>query len=385
MGIMNKNSHLNDKFDHAFTFSQAQVKRLISQHPEFFPMYTQNGKWFHKGESWTHWCDGFLPGMMWIFFDQTEDDFWFEKAKHYSKLIEHRKKDRRVHDLGFLFWSTYKRWYDITYEPELNDVVIMAGKTLGMRFQQNGGYLCSFLGEESLFIDIMMNIGIVFYAALNTDDFELLNKAHRHCQTTQKYLVRGDGSTSHEGIFDTTTGEFLRQSTQQGWRSDSTWARGLAWALYGFSTSYLLSGERSYLETAKMCANFYLEHTPFNSETPGGPGIPPNDYDDPGEPKRFDSSAAAIAANGFFQLAGVIQDPMYSYRYQQAAYTILDSLCSPEYLAFKDENWEGILKHGIYHLNKGLGVDESVMWGDFFFVEALSRAIDLQAWVDENE
>jgi len=105
---------------------------------------------------------------------------------------------------------------------------------MGLRFREKGGYLRSFLSEDSLFIDIMMNVGIVLYAAQQTGDRALEEKALRHCLTTRKYLVRGDGSTAHEGIFDLATGEFLRQSTQQGWRADSSWARGLAWALYGF-------------------------------------------------------------------------------------------------------------------------------------------------------
>ena len=109
---------------------------------------------------------------------------------------------------------------------------------MGLRFKEKGAYLRSFVADESLFIDIMMNVGIVFYAAQQSGDEELLSKAHQHCQTTRRYLVRGDGSTSHEGIFDLETGEFLRQSTHQGWRGDSAWARGQAWALYGFGTAY---------------------------------------------------------------------------------------------------------------------------------------------------
>ena len=91
-----------------------------------------------------------------------------------------------------------------------------AGQTLSLRFKERGQYLRSFVSDESLFIDIMMNVGIIFYAAQQTGDPELLRKATQHCLTTRRYLVRGDGSTSHEGIFDTETGEFLRQSDAPG-------------------------------------------------------------------------------------------------------------------------------------------------------------------------
>ncbi|MDZ4064046.1 MAG: glycoside hydrolase family 88 protein, partial [Coriobacteriia bacterium] len=229
---------LKKKADHAFDFAARQLRRLIEAHPDYFPMYTAHGRWKHDGEAWTNWCEGFLGGQLWLLYERTREDYWQAKAEHYSRLIEHRKTDRNVHDLGFLFWSTWKRWYDLTGDPALKAVVIEAGRTMGLRFREKGRYLRSFVAEESLFIDIMMNVGIVFYAAQQTSDAELLRKATEHCLTTRKTLVRGDGSTSHEGIFDTNTGEFLRQTTHQGWRNDSSWARGLAWALYGFGTVY---------------------------------------------------------------------------------------------------------------------------------------------------
>ncbi len=133
-------------------------------------MYTQNGKWKHDGEAWTNWCEGFLGGMMWIFHARTGNPDWRASAEHYSRLLEERKHDRNVHDLGFLFWSTWKRWYDLTGEQVLNETVITAGKTMGMRFKEKGGYLRSFVADESLFIDIMMNVGIIFYAALESGD-----------------------------------------------------------------------------------------------------------------------------------------------------------------------------------------------------------------------
>jgi unsaturated chondroitin disaccharide hydrolase len=102
-------------FEHAIGFAQKQVKRLVESYPDFYPMYTEGGKWKHEGPAWTHWCDGFLPGMMWIFYkhlgpDKAESKFWLEKAIHYSKPLEQRKMDRDVHDLGFIFLSTYYRW-----------------------------------------------------------------------------------------------------------------------------------------------------------------------------------------------------------------------------------------------------------------------------------
>jgi unsaturated chondroitin disaccharide hydrolase len=363
----------------AFTFAQGQVHQLVKAHPDYFPMYSVEGRWKHSGETWTNWCGGFLGGLMWIFYRRTGDLWWRAYAEHYSRLIEARKYDRDVHDLGFLFWPTWKRWYDLTGDEAIREVVITAGRTLSLRFKEKGGYLCSFLADDSLFIDIMMNVGIIFYAAQQTGDAKMLAEAHQHCRTTRRYVVRGDGSTAHEGIFDTATGEFLHPSTQQGWRSDSTWARGLAWALYGFGTVYQLTRDIRYLDTARLCADFYLRNTPFDDDTPGGCGVPPNDYDDPSQARLSDSSAAAIAAGGLLNLAELVQDPLHAAHYLDKSLTILHTLTGPDYLAHETPGWEGILKHGVYHYPKNLGVDESVMWGEYFFVEAIDRALNLLA------
>ena len=359
--------NLTSKIDLTFDFAGRQLRRLIETYPDYLPMYTVNGKWKHGGEAWTSWCEGFLGGQLWLLYQHTGESYWREKAEHYSRLIEHRKDDRNVHDLGFLFWSTWKRWHDVTGDPAINDVVIHAGRTLSLRFKEKGQYLRSFVSDESLFIDIMMNVGIIFYAAQQTDDNDMLQKATQHCLTTRKYLVRGDGSTSHEGIFNTESGEFLRQTTHQGWRDDSSWARGLAWALYGFGTAYSFTHDARFLHTAEACANFYIERTPAH-------GVPPNDWDEPDAALPFESSAAAIAASGLLNLAKLTGDPARARFYRDYALRILDTLTAPEFLAIVTPGWEGILKHGMYHQRKGLGVDESVMWGEYFFLEALSKA-----------
>jgi unsaturated chondroitin disaccharide hydrolase len=362
-------------FEDAIRFAQQQVRKLVETHPGFYPMYTADGKWKHEGQVWTNWCDGFFPGMMWIFHrwnlgsgSGANDKFWLEQAVRYTTPLAPRQHDRDVHDLGFIFMSTYYRWYRLTQDPKLKDALIQAGKTESLRFKENGQYLRSFVGENSLFIDIMMNVGVIFYAARETGDRRLRDIALRHCLTTRRNLVRGDGSTAQEGIFDLQTGEFLRQSTQQGYRGDSCWSRGLAWALYGFSLSYEYSRDPRFLETAESCADYYITHC--NND-----GIPPWDFNAPPESRRLlDTSAAAIAASGLLRLCRLLQDPVKGHHYWSLAIRILRSLCE-QHLAKKDKKWEGILKGGVYHLPKELGVDESVIWGEYFFVEALEQAL----------
>ncbi len=356
-------------------FAARQVRNVVEKYPGFFPMYTVGGKWKHAGEAWTSWCEGFLPGQMWLIHQVTGDKWMRDKAEEYSRHIEPRKDDRDVHDLGFLFYhGTYKRWYEATVrdgQPDkaLQDVVVHAGRTLAMRFKEKGQYLRSFISDESLFVDIMMNVPVIFYAAIQSRDKDLYRVAMQHCLTSRRYLVRGDGSTSHEGIFDLETGEFLRQTTHQGYRGDSCWARGLTWALYGFGTVYTQTQDARFLQTAEACADFYMAHTPES-------GVAPWDYDAPAESREQpDSSAAAIAAMGLWQLSKISGDCTRRRLYRQYAITILKSLMGDDYLAIHTPGWEGILKRGVYHIHKKLGVDESVMWGEYFFVEAVCTVL----------
>jgi len=371
--------NLLGQVEHAFSFAQEQVSALVKRDPDFYPLYTEHGKWRHTKPVWTRWCDGFLPGMMWIFHQETGDPNWRTLAEKYSRSLEPRKDDREVHDLGFIFYhGTYKRWYEATVrdgsaDQSLKDVVVHAGQTLALRFNEVAGCLRSFHGPDSNFIDIMMNVGIIFYAALATNDTALLELAHKHCLTTRRTLVRGDGSTSHEGIFDLSTGEFLKQTTQQGYRGDSCWSRGLAWSLYGFGTCFQLTRDPTYLEVAQLNADWWLAHIAED-------GVAPWDFDAPlsGDLSRsqVDTSASAIAAVGLFNLAELSPSVARRKAYLDTALRTLDSLTT-RYLGEGDDGWEGILRGGVYHIYKDLGVNESVMWGEFFFVEALQKARQL--------
>ena len=363
------------QIEHALAFAQRQVRALVERDPDFYPLYTDGGRWRHSKPAWTHWCDGFLPGMMWIFHEETNDPKWRELAERYSVALEPRKDDREVHDLGFIFFhGTYKRWYEATVragkpDPSLRDVVIHAGKTLALRYNDKAGCLRSFHGQDSNFIDIMMNVGLIFYAALGTDDQSLLQIAEQHCVTTRRTLVRGDGSTAHEGIFNLETGEFLKQTTQQGFRGDSCWSRGLAWSLYGFGTCAQLMRQPEWTKVAELNADYWLMHVPAD-------GIAPWDFDAPDDGplsrKLVDTSASAIAAVGLLNLAQPLNNSR-SRAYADFALKTVESLVN-KYLGEGEDNWEGILRGGVYHIHKDLGVNESVMWGEFFFVEALQRA-----------
>jgi unsaturated chondroitin disaccharide hydrolase len=357
----------------AFDFAGAQVQALLKKYPaDYYPMYTVKGEFGQDRKRWTHWCDGFYPGMMFIFAKRTGQAEWLDKAVAFAQPLESRQYDRAVHDLGFLFFSTHLRWLELGGPADhIQPLLVQAGRTMAMRFMERGQYLRSFVEPASLFIDIMMNVGTLFYAGAQANDAHVLDIAHRHCLTTRRTLVRGDGSTSHEAMFDLASGECLRQSTHQGYRGDSCWSRGLAWSLYGFTRSYQQSRRGEYLETAQLNADYYLANTPAHGVTPWDYDAP---LDGPLSRAQVDTSACAIAASGLLDLADVTTDSVKARAYRDFALTSLLTL-SKQYLGNLTPGFEGILNGGVYHIHKNLGVHEAVLFGEYFFVEALDKAL----------
>ena len=127
---------LKPRLKRPFAFAAAQVRSTIKRDPDFFPTYTEAGRWFHKGERWTDWCAGFHAGMMWLVANRTGDPWWRRTAEHYSRLLEHRQHDRNVHDLGFIFLNTYLPWYRKTGQEHSGRTLITAGRTLALRYNR---------------------------------------------------------------------------------------------------------------------------------------------------------------------------------------------------------------------------------------------------------
>src|SRR5262245_9964249 len=120
------------RLQEALQLAAERSRRILDQHPDYLPMYTVGGKWGKERERWTHWCEGFFPGILWMLYKNTGDSQWLEPARRLSRRLEPRQHDRNVHDLGFLFFSTYLREYRLTAEPALRDVLIQAGRTLAL-------------------------------------------------------------------------------------------------------------------------------------------------------------------------------------------------------------------------------------------------------------
>ena len=192
-----------------------------------------------------------------------------------------------------------------------------------------GQYLRSFVAPESLFIDIMMNVPLIFYGAKETGDSELERIGLAHSRTTRDRLVRSDGSTAHEGIFELSTGNFLQQSTHQGWSPESAWARGLAWSMYGFSQVYGLTGNEEFLAVAERNADFWLTHLPKDR-------VPYWDFRaDLSQPLPWgpqkDSSAGAIAASALLDLELQTKNEGLAVVYRTTAEAMLNALVEHKY------------------------------------------------------
>lgn len=380
-------------------FASEQLERYVAAWPSdrAAPVHTVDGKWYRPAELWTDWTPGFFAGQLWILSRLAKCDAsidaekWLRRAEEYTERLKHRRHDRDVHDLGFVLLSSYGRWIDALdagdpRRQEIEDVLVTAATVQSFRYNSGGEdeFIYSFNGPQSLFIDIMMNVRLLFWASTRGAEPEVLRRAMAHCHTSARYLVRRDGpslgaedgSVAHEAIFNTDPGrgEFRCLSTQQGYSPFSCWSRGLAWALYGFAEAYRYVQEPEFLETAERCAKYYLKHTPEN-------GVPPWDYGAPGLPDEpDDSSAAAIAGCGFHILAQQVSDgsaegEARAGKYREACHRIAGTLSGPDYLAKFSPAQEGILLHGVYHRPNNWGVDASVPWGEYFFLELVERLL----------
>lgn len=368
-----KTETLRERLGAVIPFAEKQVERMITKYPKRFPVFTIEGAWSLGEYERDNWMEGFFPGIMWILYGATQKAVWRERAVQTSRMIEQRKNDEKSHDLGFLFECTYQRAFEATQQSEWQKVMIEAAETLAKRYQPQGHYLCSCYGQESLLIDQMMNVSLLYAAAQAKNDRGLFRMARNHTLTTRRFLLRGDGSTVQEGFFDRISGEFLKPATRQGWRADSCWARGLAWALVGFTKVYTFTRDAHDLASAELIAQYFLENAPAH-------GVPPNDFDEPGPRYAFETSAAAISAGGLWQLAHLTGDVSKAVLFRQSALQILDTLTSNHFLAIESPEWEGILKHGIYHSRLGAGVDESLIFGDYYFLDAVCSALNDDTW-----
>ena len=256
------------------------------------------------------------------------------------------------------------------------EVLIQAGRTLAHAVHGERAVSALVLGPESLFIDIMMNVPLIFYAAKETGDAELLRIAEAHCRTTREYLVRPDGSTAHEGTIRSGNGQVsATDHASRPQRAKLPGPAGWPGRCMATARSMVSPAMAEFLEVAERNADYWLAHLPadkvpywdFDADLAQPLAVGPQ-KDTFGRRHRRQRPAGSEPAN---QVAAQRADRLSPARPWRCS----TPWCDPSIWPCDTPGWEGILKHGVYHTRKNLGVDESVMWGEFFFVEALGKAL----------
>lgn len=351
------------------------LKYLDTSH---FPQYTipNSRKSF---SSWNalpaaEWTSGFFPGWIWYIYKQTLDPSLLSRARAQTAGLLGEATDTSGHDVGFRIMASYGNAYAITGNPADMKVIQTAAQTLAtlyVKFPDGTGTINSWPGYSrkiNVIIDNMMNLELLFYAAQNGGNPVWRDMAVKHALKTMQNLVRADGST-YQGAEYNSDGSVYRRFTADGYSVDSTWSRGQAWGIAGFTTAFRFTQDPRFLTTAKKLADYFLSHVP--------PDLVP--YWDFSQTNYRDSSAAAIAASGLLELSAYLADPE-KMNYRSAAMSILNSLSSGNYLG-DPQSTDGILIHGSYALPSKLGVDTSLIWGDYYFLQGCSRAIPLPSRV----
>ena len=398
------------------------------------PVFTVGGR--YRPQGWTEWTQGFQFGCQILQFDATGDETFLEMGRRNTleRMAPHLTHFG-VHDHGFNNVSTYGNLRRLMIEGriaaderelQLYELALkVSGAVQAVRWSETSdgdGYIYSFNGPHSLFCDTIRSLRSLALAHRlgqrlldeNDEAVSLLDRLLEHARSTARYNVyygedrdRYDvaGRVAHEAVFNVNDGNFRCPSTQQGYSPFTTWTRGLAWILTGYAeeleflvtcsdAELIEAGGRSENEqimrrAAVATAEFYIDNTPTDGipywDT-GAPGLAqlgdyldrPAEVDNPHEP--VDSSAAAIAAQGFLRLGHYLEDkePKPAARYSAAGLTILQRLLEPPYLS-SDENHQGLLLHALYHRPRdwdhtaegnAVPQGESCLWGDYHLMEA---------------
>ena len=313
-----------------------------------------------------HWVAGFWPGMLWLAYYATQDSVFRQQAESlFPSFVERLEKRIDLsHDLGFLYTLSARPSWILTKNEQARNLGIKAAQELAKRFNPYGNFIQAWgkIGEKPeagrMIVDCLMNLPLLYWASEETAEGAYREVAHKHATSTLRYMVRSDGSTYHTYFLDPKTGDPIGGKTAQGYVDESLWARGQAWAIYGFALTAQWLEDAEFLAAAQKTADCFLNESPTN-KTPLWDLRLSDDA-----PKCLDSSAGAIAACGLLRLAKLTGQDAY---WQQAE-SLIKTLIAECFET--DGTRSGLLKHGAQHVAEGL-VDDYLIYGDYFFTEAL--------------
>ncbi|WNG48237.1 alpha-12C2-mannosidase [Archangium minus] len=344
-----------------------------------YPKATTNGPWrLVPNTANFDWVQGFFPGQLWLMYEQGRDPYWRTKADAWTRNLEIQKSNtdlRQItHDLGFKFMTSFGQAYRLTGDDYYRQVMLTAATSLARRYNPTVGVIdCCDWNDGTwhvpMVVDTMMNLELLFWGARNGGNAAWNDMALSHARKTASDMVRADGGTFHVVDYST-SGAILSRKTYQGYSDSSTWARGHAWAIYGFTMAYRYTRDPGMLQAAQKVTDYYLARVPADY-------IPNWDFNAPPDQQQKDSSAAAIVASALQELSRYVTDPTVAQRYRNAALATLDTLASPAYLGSATTG-PGILLHGVaFYRNainpRGEDIDKSLIYGDYYLVEAVSR------------
>jgi unsaturated chondroitin disaccharide hydrolase len=350
-----------------------------------FPYVTaEDGSWktmraslsaAYTPSGWTHgnWFCGFWVGLLVAGYLHTRDERFLAAARERQQLISPRTMDSNTHDIGFLFWSGALPLYRATGDTKYADQAIEAAEQLRRRLvmTNTGSYLSSWgpLDDErarvSSAIDTMANLPLLYWAAGETGDASFTLTGEAHAQMTQSAFIRPDYSTYHAVEYDLPSGARRRGYTFQGYSDESAWSRGQAWAVYGFVATAAATGKSEYLAVAERLAHYFLARL-------GVEKVPYWDFDDPAIPNSpRDSSAGAILASALLSLAELHPDQARGAAWRDRGEAIAQAIS--ECCLARESAHRGVLKSGCYSLPHSEGTNSAVMFGDYYFIEALCK------------
>jgi unsaturated chondroitin disaccharide hydrolase len=352
--------------------AEAKVRGSVTTVPSHadYPIQTgSDGNWIYR-DSGT-WTSGFWPGILWLLYDFTGDTWWESKARSWTAGIEAEKSNTKTHDLGFMLYCSFGQGFRLTGDPSYREILVEAAASLDSRYNPFVGGTRSWSfgrwddgANFTIIADNMMNLELLYFgAAQDSGNPVWADHALQHGLTTREHHVREDGGSFHCVIFSRITGEVLEKVTHQGYADSSTWARGQAWLIHGFATSYRESGDLRMLEAAQTTADTFIARLPEDT-------VPFWDFDDPQIPDApRDSSAAAIAASGLIELAQLTDNVQQAEGYWTGAHKLLEALLDENYF---NDSTQALIAHGTYNKPAG-NFDSGLVWGDYYLLEAMLR------------
>lgn len=327
----------------------------------------------YDGDAWSHgnWFCGFWIGLLLISHIHTGEAEALEIARERMRMVADRAGDPNTHDIGFIFQSSALPAFHITSDETYAQIGLRAAQQLRARLVRTdkGAYVSSWgphddiRGRRSSAIDTMANLPLLYWAAGHTRDESFLVAGELHAQATERAFIRADLSTYHAVEYDLPSGERSRGYTFQGYGDESFWSRGQGWAILGFAETARATGAPGYLALAHRLADRFLDALGEASSAPW-------DFDDPAGPDAtLDTAASAIVANALLQIAELEPDAALAERRRSQAIRILTDLCR-DHLS-RDDAERGLLRHGCYSKPHDIGPDAAVLFGDYYFAEAL--------------